>query len=76
MAITLYLSLVFILLYVIGLAIRRYLFCRDCRRMAQESRHGGRVIANVDDLPPGAVKKFWLICRKYRVDGFLVTMRT
>jgi nitrite reductase/ring-hydroxylating ferredoxin subunit len=72
MEITLYLSLFFLILYVVGLAIRRYLFCRDRRRMAEESRDGGRVIANVGDLPPGTVKKFWLICRKYRVDGFLV----
>ena len=72
MAVTVYLSLLFIVLYLAGLAIRRYLFLRDKRRMAEESRDGGRVIAAVGDLPPGGVKKFWLICQKYRVDGFLV----
>jgi nitrite reductase/ring-hydroxylating ferredoxin subunit len=72
MAVTVYLSLLFIVLYLAGLAIRRYLFLRDKRRMAEESRDGGRVIASVGDLPPGEVKKFWLICQKYRVDGFLV----
>jgi nitrite reductase/ring-hydroxylating ferredoxin subunit len=72
MAITVYLSLFFIVLYLAGLAIRRYLFLRDKRRMAEESRDGGRVIAAVGDLPPGGVKKFCLICQKYRVDGFLV----
>lgn len=40
--------------------------------MRQESRAGGRVIAKVDELEPGCVKKFWLICQKYRVDAFLV----
>ena len=72
MAVTVYLSLLFIVLYLAGLAIRRYLFLRDKRRMAEESRDGGRVIAAVGDLPPGGVKKFWLICQNYRVDGFLV----
>jgi nitrite reductase/ring-hydroxylating ferredoxin subunit len=72
MAVTVYLSLLFIVLYLAGLAIRRYLFLRDKRRMAEESRDGGRVIAAVGDLPPGEVKKFWLICQNYRVDGFLV----
>lgn len=40
--------------------------------MARESRLGGMVVARVEELPPGSVKKFWLICRKYRVDAFLI----
>jgi nitrite reductase/ring-hydroxylating ferredoxin subunit len=40
--------------------------------MRDESRPAGRVIAQVQDLKPGSVKKFWLICQKYRVDAFLV----
>jgi nitrite reductase/ring-hydroxylating ferredoxin subunit len=72
MAITLYLSLFFLVLYIVGLAIRRLIFRRDKRRMREESREGGRVIAKVGELPPGRVKKFWLVCDKYRVDGFLI----
>jgi nitrite reductase/ring-hydroxylating ferredoxin subunit len=40
--------------------------------MERESRMGGRVIARVEEMQPGSVKKFWLICQKYRVDGFLI----
>ncbi len=72
MAITIYLSLVFFVLYAGGLVIRRYLFLRDKRRMQNESRDFGRLIAKAEDLPPGGVKKFWLICRTHRVDAFLV----
>lgn len=72
MAVTIYLSLAFLALYLIGLAIRRWIFVRDRRAMEAESRGGGRVIAKVTDLGPGKVKKFWLICQKYRLDAFLV----
>ena len=69
MVITVYLSLIFLVLYLIGLAIHRWNFLRDRRRMAEESREGARVIAKVSELAPGSVKKFWLICQKYRLDG-------
>jgi len=72
MVITIYLSLVLLALYLVGLAIQRFVFQRDKRRMTEESLSGGRVIAEVNELQPGAVKKFWLICQKYRLDGFLV----
>jgi nitrite reductase/ring-hydroxylating ferredoxin subunit len=72
MAVTIYLSLGFLLLYLVGLAVRRWIFLRDRRRMAGESRDGGRAIAKVGDLTPGSVKKFWLICQKYRLDAFLI----
>lgn len=72
MAITLYLSLFFLVLYVIGLIIHRIIFRRDKRRMQRESRMGGRMVAKVKELPPGGVKKFWLICNRYRVDAFVV----
>jgi nitrite reductase/ring-hydroxylating ferredoxin subunit len=75
MAITIYLSLVFLVLYLVGLAIHRWLFHRDRRRMLAESRAGGRVVARVDELQPGAVKKFWLICQQYRLDAILVNDR-
>ena len=75
MAITIYLSLVFLVLYLVGLAIHRWLFHRDRRRMLAESRAGGRVVARVDELEPGAVKKFWLICQQYRLDAILVNDR-
>jgi nitrite reductase/ring-hydroxylating ferredoxin subunit len=75
MAITIYLSLFFLALYLVGLALYRVKFQRDKRRMEQESREGARVVAKVAEMAPGSVKKFWLICRKYRVDGFLVNDR-
>jgi nitrite reductase/ring-hydroxylating ferredoxin subunit len=75
MAITIYLSLFFLALYLVGLAIHRAIFLHDKRRMQDESREGARVVARVAELAPGSVKKFWLICQKYRLDGFLVNDR-
>jgi len=72
MAITLYLSAFFVVAYVIGLVIRRIVFLRDKQRMQEQSRPGGTVIAKVEDVAPGSVKKFWLICQKYRIDAFLI----
>jgi len=72
MELTLYLSGLFLAVYLIGLAVRRFIFLRDKSRMLEESKAGGRVIARVEEMQPGSVKKFWLICRKYRIDGFLV----
>lgn len=72
MALTLYLSLFFLVVYLIGLAIHRYIFLRDKKRMAAESRLGGRVIATVQEVAPGTVKKFWIICQQYRLDALLV----
>ncbi|MBI2985781.1 MAG: Rieske 2Fe-2S domain-containing protein [Deltaproteobacteria bacterium] len=69
---TIYLSLFFLSLYLLGLLIRRVYFFRDQARMLQESRPGGRVIARVEEVGPGSVKKFWLICQKYRLDAFLI----
>jgi nitrite reductase/ring-hydroxylating ferredoxin subunit len=61
MALTIYLSLIFLVLYLI-----------DRNRMAAESRTGGRVVARVSEVQPGAVKKFWLICQQYRLDAILI----
>ena len=72
MAITIYLSLFFLIAYLVGLAIHRVLFLRDKRRMLRETRAGGRIVARVADLEPGGVKKFSIICQKYRLAGFLV----
>jgi len=72
MALIVYLSLLFLFLYLVGLSLRRYFFLREKARMERESRRGGRVIARVEEMQPGSVKKFWLICRKYRVDAFLI----
>ncbi len=72
MVVTIYLSLFFLLLYLTALAIHRWIFWRDKKHMQNESREGGRIVARVGELPPGAVKKFWLICQKYRLDAFLV----
>lgn len=75
MVLTIYLSLVFLVVYLIGLAIRRWIFVRDRNRMGAESRSGGRVVARVGEVQPGAVKKFWLICQKYRLDAILINDR-
>ena len=72
MTITLYLSVFFLVAYVSGLVIRRITFLRDKRRMQEQRRPGGTVIAKVDEVAPGSVKKFWLICQKYRIDAFLI----
>jgi len=72
MALTIYISLLFLCLYLVALAIRRWLFLRDKARMARESRLGARVVARVAEMRPGSVRKFWLICQKYRVDAFLI----
>ncbi len=72
MELTIYLSLLFLGLYLGGLVVQRLFFLRDRKRMRRDSREGGRVIAKVGELEPGCVKKFWLICQKYRVDAFLV----
>jgi nitrite reductase/ring-hydroxylating ferredoxin subunit len=72
MTLTIYLSLFFLSAYLVGLAIHRILLLRDKRRMLQESRAGGRIVARVADVETGAVKKFSIICQKYRVPGFLV----
>lgn len=72
MVFTIYISLLFLCLFVVGLLIRRYFFLRDKARMERESRKAGRVVARVDEMRPGSVKKFWVICQKYRVDGFLI----
>jgi nitrite reductase/ring-hydroxylating ferredoxin subunit len=72
MEVTIYLSLLFLFLYLVALALHRWKFARDRRLMESESRLGGRAVAKIDELEPGRVKKFWLICQKYRIDGFLV----
>jgi len=75
MALTFYLSLLFLFLYLAGLCLRKIWFLRERRRMKRESRGEGRAIAKVGELGPGSVKKFWLICQKYRLDCFLVHFR-
>ncbi len=72
MEVTIYLSLVFLAVYLVGLAARRWIFLRDKGLMVRESRSGGRAVARIDELDPGGVKKFWLICKQYRIDAFLV----
>jgi nitrite reductase/ring-hydroxylating ferredoxin subunit len=72
MEVTIYLSLVFLALYLVGLGVRRWSFLRDRRLMENESRLGSRAVAKIEELEPGTVKKFWLICQKYRIDAFLV----
>ena len=72
MDVTIYLSLFFLIAYVVGLGIHRIVFLRAKRRMEQESRMGGRIVARTTELPPGGVKKFWIVCQQYRLDGLLV----
>jgi len=73
--ITLYVSLLFLALYLIGILAQKYLFLREKKSMELEGKQGGRVVARVEELQPGSVKKFRLICQKYRVDCFLVNYR-
>jgi nitrite reductase/ring-hydroxylating ferredoxin subunit len=70
--ITVYLSLLFLVLYLIGLGIHRCRFLQHQRRMREESREGGRVISRIEESRPGSVKKFWIVCEKYKIDGLLV----
>ncbi len=72
MTLTIYLSLFFLCLYLLGYLFRKIIFLRDKAKMDRESRLGGRVIARVEEMAPGSVKKFWLICQKYRIDCFLI----
>jgi nitrite reductase/ring-hydroxylating ferredoxin subunit len=74
-AITLYLSLFCLFAYLAARAIQWWIFRRDQRRMQAESRLGARVVAQVAEVQPGAVKKFWIICQKYRLDALLVNER-
>ena len=72
MVVTIYLSLIFLALYLVALAIHRWMFRRDRQRMQYESREGSRIVARVGEIKPGTVKKFWLICQQYRLDAFLI----
>jgi nitrite reductase/ring-hydroxylating ferredoxin subunit len=72
MEVTVYLSLLFLVLYLAGLAIQRFRFQRDKKQMQDESRDGARMVARVEEMDEGSVRKFWIICQKYRVDAFLV----
>ena len=75
MELTLYLSAAFLAVYLVALMGRRLRFRRDRARMAREARAGGKVVAGIDEVPAGTVKKFWLICGKYRIDCFVVNHR-
>ena len=72
MELTIYISLVFLVLYVVGLLVRRRVFLRDKVQMEEKGRLSGRIIARDGELAHGAVMKFWLICEKYRIDCFLL----
>ena len=72
MELTLYASAVFLAVYLVALTVRRWRFRRDRARMRDEARAGGKVVAAADELAAGEVKKFWLICGKYRIDCFVV----
>ena len=68
MELTIYASIAFFCVYLVALTMRRIRFTRDRRQMARETR----VVASVQEMMPGTVKKFWLICDKYRVSCFLI----
>jgi nitrite reductase/ring-hydroxylating ferredoxin subunit len=72
MEITIYLSLLFLAVYLVGLAAQRWFLARDRARMEQDRRAGGWAVATTDEVAPGRVKKFGLICQQYRIDAFLV----
>jgi nitrite reductase/ring-hydroxylating ferredoxin subunit len=75
MEITIYLSLLFLIVYLAGLAGQRWVLARDKGRLERERRPGGWAVATIDELDPGGVKKFGLICQQYRIDAFLVNDR-
>ncbi len=76
MELTLYASALFLGVYLVALAVRRFRFRRDRMRMAREAASsGGKVVAAVGEVPAGTVKKFWLICGSYRIDCFVVNHR-
>ena len=75
MTLTIYLSLFFLCLYFLGMVLRKYFFLRDKALMERESKLGGRVVARVEEMQPGSIKKFWLICQKNRIDAFLINYR-
>ena len=75
MAATVYLSLAFLAIFLVGLLVRRFVFLRDRSQMEQKGRLVGRMIARAEEVAPGSVKKFWLICQRYRIDCFLVNDR-
>jgi nitrite reductase/ring-hydroxylating ferredoxin subunit len=72
MEITIYLSLLFLAVYLVGLAVQRWFLARDRARMEQDWWSGGWAVATTEEVAPGRVKKFGLICRQYRIDAFLV----
>lgn len=72
MAFVLYISLFALALYVAGLAIRYALFVRDKRRAERRSRLGAFPVARIDEVEPGGVRKFQLLCDRYRIDCFLI----
>jgi nitrite reductase/ring-hydroxylating ferredoxin subunit len=72
MELTIYLSLLFFGLYLAGLAVQRWIMIRDKGRMQRHRRSGGWAVASTEELGPGSVKKFQLICQRYRIEAFLV----
>ena len=72
MELTLYASALFLGVYLVALAVRRLRFRRDRARMVREARSGGKVVAGVDEMPAGALRKFWLICGPHRIDCFVI----
>lgn len=72
MELTLYASALFLVAYLVAFVVRRLRFRRDRVRMTRGARTGGTVVAGVGEVSAGTVKKFRLICGKYRIDCFVV----
>ncbi len=75
MELTFYASALFLGVYLVALTVRRLRFRRDRARMVKEGHPGGRVVAGVDEVPAGAVRKFSLVCGKFRIACFVVNHR-
>ena len=75
MELTLYASALFLGVYLVALAVRWARFRRDRARTMRTARSGGKVVAGVDELQAGEVRKFWLICGKHRIDCFVINHR-
>ncbi len=72
MELTIYLSILFLALYLLGFMVRRFFFVRQKAQMENRGPWVGRIIARAEEMSPGSVKKFRLICQKVRIDGFLI----
>ena len=76
MGLTIYLSLLFLALFLLGLMVRRFFFVRRKSQMESRGPWVGRTIARAEEMSPGSVKKFWLIWICLKKDHDLIRRNT